>query len=217
MKTFIEWKLVLTISQTCGSTRTLIPKCKHTKHTKLFWRVNEGKKHMFHSSWCSRTNFSIHRLMFFVLSGFLFLDTNCVSVIVCVWVCEWVLHVQCHAAVIVALFVFYNLIGCFTRQLIQFQKDKVNWTDAIVLGQANCTIVYIVRSPFWRSYNMVVRRFFVLLMLALLKKIRYCLLCTIHIVYYGVLKWKVEKLTGSFGIRILLTLSVSLSFLFRSF
>lgn len=36
-------------------------------------------------------NFSIHRLMFFVLSGFLFLDTNCASVPVC----DCVLHTKC--------------------------------------------------------------------------------------------------------------------------
>lgn len=116
------------------------------------------------------------------------------------------LHVQ--FVVDVALVVFYNFIGCFTRQLIQFQKDKVNRTDAIVLGQANCTIVYRM-FPFLRSYMDVSLFFFTLLKIF---DSSYCLLCTIHIAVYGVFKWKVEKLTGSLYIILLLFyLSLSLS------
>lgn len=120
-------------SQTCGRAHAFAMAYIHgyMQAHETFLACQRGKKHMFHSSWCSLslTNFSIHRLMFFVLSGFLFLDTNCVcvSVIVythemCVSLCVSVLHVQCRVVVVVALFVFYNLIGCFTRQLIQFRK-----------------------------------------------------------------------------------------------
>lgn len=56
-------------------------KLSHTymqANAKLFWRANEGKTHVPFIMMFS-LNFSIHRVMFFVLSGFLFLDTNCAS------------------------------------------------------------------------------------------------------------------------------------------
>lgn len=73
------WKLLLTIPQTCGSTRTSF--CIHIcKRMRNFFGVPTREKTHVPFIMMFSLNFSIHRLMFFVLSGFLFLDTNCASV-----------------------------------------------------------------------------------------------------------------------------------------
>lgn len=132
-----EWELLLTIPQTCGSTstrnRNRIHKCKRMRN---FFGVPTREKTHVPFIMMFPLNFSIHRLMFFVLSGFLFLDTNCASASVIVLaneMCLWRFYMS-SALLCCCLF---STAWLDASAVSSFSSKKIKSTEQMPLFRAN--------------------------------------------------------------------------------